>query len=138
MSEILTKSSERVNAEGTITRAYREILLPMPDCLKAENISALIEIIGEDVLFAKVKAQLTIDFRSHIRAKLESTTEDQLTNSDDDIASLEYSEWKPEARVRKTSSEKAAALLGKMTPAEVQAAMIEAGLLNPDGSAIEV
>ncbi len=108
---ILTKSN----------KADRSVEVEKPDCLKATDLQGVIELIGEAVTFSKVAAQLTIDFRSHIRSKLESETNEQSNYDDEAIINCDYSDWKPEARTRKSAAEKAKEQLGKLNPSELKA-----------------
>lgn len=109
-------------------KADREVTVGAPDVLKVTTVADAIAILGEDVALTKIKAQLTIDFRSHIRGKLESMSDDAYNYTDEEIIAADYSDWKPEARTRKSSAEKAAELLGKMSPEELKAAMAAAGI----------
>jgi hypothetical protein len=102
----------------------RSIELDMPAILTAETLSDLVNIQGEDLCVKQIKAQLTIAFRSKIRGLLSSKTEDDFTNSDEEIAEMDFSDWKPEARVRKSAEEKAMDILGSLPP-EVRAAVLE-------------
>lgn len=117
MPLILTKSN----------KADRQVEVEQPECLNATNLSEVVSIVGEDVAFKKIIAQLTVDFRAHIRTKLESETNGDMTYSDDEIINVDYSEWKPEARQRKSLSEKAAEMFGKMTPEQIKQALMDAG-----------
>ena len=102
----------------------RSIELEEPDCIAAEDLSSTVDIISEAIAYKKINDQLKIDFRAHIRTKLESTLENgEYTNTDEDILALDFSDWKPEARVRKSNAEKVRELLGKCTPEEVAAAL---------------
>ena len=107
----------------------REITIVAPNCIQAETLQDLIAIIGDDVALVKIKSQLTIDFRSHIRSKMESETDGELNNSDEDIIGIDYSDWKPETRVRMSAAEKAAKLLSGMKPEDLKVALAAAGIV---------
>ena len=113
----------------------REVSVEAPKCLQAETLEDVIALIGTDVALAKIKSQLTIDFRSHVRAKLESNTDGELNNSDEDITALDFSDWKPETRVRQSAAEKAAKLLSGMDPDELKLALAAAGIVVDEGAA---
>lgn len=107
-------------------KAEREIELPLPTILTEETLDGLVATLTEDVLVKLVQGQLKIMFRSHIRTKLESETDGDFTNSDEDITALDFSDWKPEARTRMTAQEKAMASLSKLTPEEIKAVLAQA------------
>ncbi len=109
-------------------KTEREVSVEAPKCLQAETLEDMVAVIGADVALSNIKAQLTISFRSHIRSRLESTTDGELNNSDEDITALDFSDWKPETRVRQSAAEKAAKLLSGMDPAELAAALAAAGI----------
>ena len=108
-------------------KASREIEVETPEILKMKDISALVEAMGDDAVVKAIQAQLTVSFRSHVRTKLESQTDGEFNNSDDDIHAMDFSDWKPDARTRKTAEEKAAAIMGTLKPEQVAAvlAMLE-------------
>ena len=66
---------------------------------------------------SKIQAQLTIDFRATIRSMLES---DDCSNSDEHIKSIDFTDWKPETRIRKSPEEKATELLSKLSPEQLK------------------
>lgn len=109
-------------------KAQRSIELPMPEILQAETLQSIVDILGEDLAKAKLLNQLTIDFRSHIRGKLESVTDGVPTYTDEQITQGDYSDWKPEARVRRSAEEKAADVMGKLSIDQIKAAMAKAGI----------
>ena len=113
MSKIATKSN----------KANREIDLDAPEILEAETLADLVNAQGEELCVSQIKAQLTIGFRSHIRSKLESMTDDNFTHEDEAIQAMDFTDWKPEARTRKTAEEKAMDILGSLPP-EVRAAVL--------------
>ncbi len=105
-------------------KANREITVSAPAILTKETVKEMVEILGEDLCLAKIKAQLTIDFRSMQRTLLESVDDNNdPTNSDEKILSMDHSDWKPELRIRKSVEEKAADLLSTMTPDQIKAAL---------------
>lgn len=119
MSDTITTNSNKVS---------REITLKKPDVLLAENLQDVIEILGEDVTYVKIMAQLTIDFRAKVRAMLESMSDNEYNYSDEDITQMDFSDWKPEARQRKSKIDKANEMFGKLSPEEIQAVLIKMGI----------
>ncbi len=116
MTTIATKS----NANEKLDRQERTIELDCPEVLTMETVEDLVNMLGADVVVHKVKAQLTVDFRSHIRTMLESKDKDgQLINSDEAIKDKDFDQWKPTGRTRKTGEEKAIELMGGMTPEKI-------------------
>lgn len=118
MPTIITKSN----------KANREIETEAPEILNMTNMSDIVGALGEDLAVRTIQAQLTVSYRSHIRTKLESMTDGEINYTDDVIKEMDFSDWKPEARVRKSSAEKAADLLGKLSPEELKAAFAAAGI----------
>ncbi len=117
--KIVSKKHEDIEDIGV-----RTLEIDLPDVLKAETIAELIEIQGEDFCYHQILEQLKIKFRSHVRTKMDAITEDnELVNSDEEIMSLDFSEWKSETRTRKSAFEKAMDLLGKLPPEEREAAL---------------
>ena len=116
---IITKSNKKndVNPEG------REVETETPELISAETLADAVAVQGEDLCLAQIKAQLTIGFRSHVRGKLESMTDDENTFTVEDILAMDFSDWKPEARTRKTAEEKAAALLSTLDPKTLEAVL---------------
>lgn len=113
MSEtILTKSHK---GEGRVVETEK------PEILCMTNIADFVTVMGEDAVVKTVMAQLTVSFRSHVRTKLESQTDGDHNYTIEEIANMDFSDWKPESRVRKTAQEKAMELLGKFTGDEVKA-----------------
>ena len=113
-----------MNITTKSTKADREVTVIAPEVLTLVSVKELIETLGEDLVIAKIKAQLTIDFRSMQRTLIEATDDnDDLVNDDAAIAAMDFSDWKPELRVRKSVEEKAAALLSTMTPDQIKAAL---------------
>lgn len=110
---ILTKSN----------KVGREVEVETPEILGMTDIGALVEAMGEEAVVKSIQAQLTVSFRSHIRTKLESQTDGEFNNSDEDIIAMDFSDWKPEARTRKTAEEKAADLMGKLSPEQIAAVL---------------
>ncbi len=117
MTEIVTKSN----------KANREIAVDMPEVLVVKTLEEKVAILGSDITIAKIDAQLTVDFRSKVRGLMESQTDDEFTYTDEAIKAMDFDDWKPEGRVRKTPEEKAAELLGKLSPEQIAAAMALAG-----------
>ncbi len=120
MSTIVINS--KVDPETKIPT--RSIEIETPDCVAATTLSDTVNLIGEEVAYNKINGALKIDFRAHIRTKLESlTAEGEYANLDDDIKALDFTDWKPEARVRKSNAEKAREQLGKLSPEELAAVL---------------
>jgi len=116
---ILVKSTKRDEAE---------ISVETPDVLKCENLSGLVELVGENMVFQKAMAQILIDFRSLVRGKMESQTDDEWNYTLDEIQSESYADWVPTQRQRKSKEEKASETLGKLSPDELKAALAKAGI----------
>lgn len=105
MGQIETKSN----------KADRKITVDLPECLTLDTVEDLVSSLGADVMVNKVKAQLTVDFRSKIRSMMESLNEDDNPKySDEDIIGTDFDGWTPEARTRKTPEEKAMETLGAL------------------------
>ena len=108
-------------------KADRSIETDTPNVLLCDTLEELAELLGADVAVHKITAQLKVDFRSKIRALLESETDGVAANSDDDILAMDFSDWKPELRVRKSAEEKAADAMGGLSIEQVLAALTKAG-----------
>jgi hypothetical protein len=124
---ITTKKRRIIMAETIVTKsnkANREVTTAMPSVLQTDKLAVLVNILGEEMVVQKVQAQLTVDFRSLIRSKLESTDDNgDPRYTDEEIANGDYGDWKPEARTRKSAEERAAELLSKLSPDQVKAAL---------------
>lgn len=119
MSEtILTKSN----------KAGREVEVVKPEVLTLTEVSDFVATLGEELVVKTILSSLTVSFRAHVRGKLESQTDGDFTYEVEDIAQMDFSDWKPESRTRKTAEEKAAELFGKMSPDEIRAALAAAGI----------
>ncbi len=105
----------------------REVTIEAPKVLLCESLEQRVELLGTDLVCKKTDDQIKIDLRSHVRSKLESETDGEFNNSDEDILALDLSNWKPELRVRKTAEETAADAMGGLTIEQVVAAMAIAG-----------
>jgi len=104
-------------------KVEREVTLETPAIIAAATLEEKVALQGEELCLSQINAQLTIGFRSHIRGKLESETDGEPTYSVEEIEEMDFIDWKPEARTRKTAEEKAMDLLGALPP-EVRAAVI--------------
>jgi len=114
MSEIRTVSN----------KAKREITLATPAILLAETLQDVVAIQGEDQCLSQVKAQLTVAYRSMIRTKLETTDDnDEIIYDDKAMTKMDFADWKPEPRTRKSGEEKALEALGALPP-DVRAAVL--------------
>lgn len=109
-------------------KADRAITVDKPEILLMKDVADFVGALGEDLVVNILSSGLTVSFRSHIRTKLESKTDDEFTNTDEAILEMDFTDWKPEARTRKSVEEKAADLLGKLSPEQIQAALAKAGL----------
>ena len=128
MSNVInTKSAEKKDKEGNVIKAHREIDLEKPTLLEITDVGTLVEIMGEEAVVKAVTAQNTVSFRSHIRTKLDSVTDGEFNHTDADIAEIDFSDWKPESRTRKTPEEKAAEIMGKLTADEVASVLAKLG-----------
>jgi len=110
---IVTKSNK---AERTVTTAT-------PDIIAAETLEDKIALQGEELCVSQINNQLTISFRSHIRGKIESETDGEPTYTDEEIEAMDFSDWKPESRTRKTPEEKAASMLNNLDPETLAAVL---------------
>lgn len=105
-------------------KANREVTTQMPDVLKTDQLTELVNVLGEEMVVSKVQAQLTVDFRSMVRSRLEATDDNgDPRYTDEEIVNGDYADWKPETRQRKSAEERAAELLSKLTPDQVKAAL---------------
>jgi hypothetical protein len=119
--EITTKGKIK-NADGTFTE--RSITVAAPRVLELTTIKDLVETLGEELAVAKINAQLTIDFRASQRTLAESVDDNgDIRHDDDAIAAMDFSDWVPTLRIRKSVEEKAASLLSTMTPDQIKAAL---------------
>lgn len=111
--------------ETVSKKANRSVTTASPAILEMTTVKDLVEVMGEELVVAKVQAQLTIDFRAKIRGMLESGDLENgvFTYSDDDILNMDFSDWKPEMRTRKSPEEKllAAIAASGMTPEQIKA-----------------
>ena len=106
MSQITTvgKFAEDLKKED------RTITTTCPKVLDAETLEALAVIIGADVCIAKIKSQLTVDYRAKIRnllTKLDDNGDFENTDEKVHAEADKLIEWVPVIRVRKTDEEKA-------------------------------
>ena len=114
MSEIKTVSN----------KSAREITLTTPAILLAETLQDVVAIQGEDQCLSQVKAQLTVSYRSMIRTKLETTDDNgEIVYDDKAMSKMDFNDWKPEPRTRKSGEEKALEALGALPP-DVRAAVL--------------
>lgn len=120
METIVTKSDSKAKE---LFGEPREVETNCPDILNVESLKELLNYMSEDMILQKIKAQLMVDFRAKVRAMLESQSDGQPTYAVDDIAQMDFSDWVPEARQRKSAEEKAAEILGKLSPDQVKAAL---------------
>ncbi len=115
MAEINTKSN----------KSEREIAVEEPEVLTVTSLDDAVAILGADMALGKIKAQLKVDFRSHIRSLLESETDGEPTNSDEDIQGMDFDDWKPTGRVRLSAEEKAAKVLGSLDADQLKAVLAQ-------------
>lgn len=105
-------------------KVNREVETATPAVLQTGKLSDLVEALGEEMCVQKIQAQLTVDFRSMVRGKLESVDDNgDPRYTDEEIINGDYTDWKPETRVRKSAEERAAELLSKLSPEQIKAAM---------------
>lgn len=119
-------SNEAIETKSNKTG--RTVETQIPDVLKTDKLSALVEALGEEMCVNKIQAQLKVDFRSKVRSMLEAgdLENEDYTYAEADIAGMDFSDWKPETRVRKSAEEKAAELLSKLSPDQIKAALAKA------------
>lgn len=132
MTEIKVESGKRpANEDGS--KAF--VLIPAPAVLEAETLDSLIELVGAEMVFAKAKAQILIDFRSHVRSQMESEVDGDFRTSLEEVQAYDYTDWKPSTRTRKTDLEKAKEVFGKLDPEVARALLAE--LEGEDADATE-
>jgi len=107
-------------------KVSRSINVNQPACIEAKNLQEVSELLDEDVLYKLVHNGLKVAFRSIIRTKLESLTDDEPTYSDEEILELDFSDWVPEARTRMSAEEKAMKALGSLDPEQLAAVLAAA------------
>jgi len=113
--------------ETKSNKVDRTITLTAPKVIEATTIKELVSLLGEELLIAKVKAQLTIDFRSMVRGLLEATDDnDDPKNTDESILAEDFSDWAPTLRVRKSREDKAKEALKGFSMEEIKAMLAEA------------
>lgn len=118
MSQISIKSNKR----------GEEVTVNCPDILEKETLQELIEVLGESVLFKKVRDQLKIDFRATIRGRMESQTDDEFNYDLNDIKTQDYSDWVPSGQKRKSKEEKASEYLKNLDADALKSALAAAGI----------
>ncbi|MDA3808354.1 MAG: hypothetical protein PF440_10655 [Thiomicrorhabdus sp.] len=106
------------NAKG------REVTVEEPLVLGITDVASMVESLGEDLVVNMVKNQLKVSFRAVVRRKLEEVDDNEdFVNSEDALATEDFSEWKPSLRITKTAEEKAMEALGSLSP-EVREAVL--------------
>ena len=104
--------------------ASREITVEEPAVLGISTIEEMVGALGGDLALNMIKNQLKVSFRAVVRRKLEEKDDnDEFVNSDEAIATEDYSDWKPTLRITKTPEEKALEALGNLPP-EVREAVL--------------
>jgi len=116
---------------GNEDLGVRVLEFDKPDVLECTTLDDLVAIQGEEYCLSQILAQLKIQFRSHTRTKMDAVTEDgEFVNSDETLLALNFSEWKPEVRQRKSAFEKAMAILGTLPPEEREEAFAKFNEIN--------
>jgi hypothetical protein len=112
--KVVSKKHDSIEELG-----MRELVVKRPNVLKCETLDEFKEVMGETFCASQITNQLKIMFRSHVRSKMDSTNDDDsaFNFSDDEIESIDFSDWKPQARTRVSAQDKAMAILGKLDPA---------------------
>jgi len=88
----------------------RTITTTCPKVLDAETLEDLAALIGADICLAKIKAQLTVDYRAKVRNMLTKLDDNGDIENSDEIVLAETEklvDWVPVIRIRKTDEEKA-------------------------------
>lgn len=102
----------------------REVNIAEPVVIGLGTLAELAEALGEDLCINQIKNQLKVSFRAVIRRKLEEKDDnEEFVNSEDSIATEDYSEWKPVLRISKSPEERAMEALGNLPP-EVREAVL--------------
>lgn len=91
------------------------------------GLQELIEELGEELALAKLQAQLVIDFRAKVRGMLEATKDEKPVYTDEQIAEMDFTDWKPELRKRKTAADKAKELFAGMSKEEIAELLAQLG-----------
>ena len=108
------------------TKANREVTVPAPTVLTLGTIQELVQTLGEELTVNNVKAQLTIAFRSSQRTLIEATDDNgDIVNSDKAIAAMDFSDWNPKLRVRRTPQDIAAEALSALSPDQIRAVLAQ-------------
>ena len=100
---------------------HRSVETPAPKCLQAEDLGALVEALGEEMVFDYAMRQLIISFRSSIRSMLDARDDngeqkypDEFFASEDFLSQIV--EWTPSVRVQKSPVDKVADALKSLDP----------------------
>lgn len=120
-------------------KSKREISLEGPDFLDFDDLNDLIESVGADIVMAKAKAQLTVDYRRKVRDMQETLDKDEAGNEiadsytyTDEAIATEMATWKPELRQIKSRAEKIAELVQGQDAKSVKEALAAAGFTLED------
>ena len=110
------------------SKSERTVTVNAPECITVETLQEMVDLLDEELVLNKVKAQLKLDFRAHIRTKLDSMDDGEPRYTDDEIATADYADWRPEGRTRKSSSDKALEMLGKLSADELAVVLAQHGI----------
>jgi hypothetical protein len=123
MSTILTKANIKDENQKKIDE--RTVETNCPAILEdGVTLEFLVNKLGESQVVKDVQEQEKVKFRAQIRTKLTAVDDNNdYKHSVDEIANTDYTEWVSEQQQRKTPEEKAAEILGKLSPDQIKAAM---------------
>lgn len=107
----------------------RSVETNTPDILSSDaTLDDIVNALGDELAKNKLQSQLKVDFRSQVRTKLESKDDNgDFRYSDADLTEVDYSDWAPELKQRKSAEEKVADMFSNMTPDQIKAALAKAG-----------
>lgn len=121
MNETIAVTSGKEKRNATIN-------VETPEVLRKQNLQELVEVIGEDMAYKKIMAQLVIDFRSMVRGKMESQSDEEWNHDLETLQNESYIDWIPSTQIRKSKEEKASETLSSLSPDQLKAALAKAGI----------
>ena len=110
---------------------HRVLKLKAPECLQATDLSALVALVGEEVVFNYTQRQLATSFRQFVRPKMGILDDNEdFEHPDEYFTEGEFAEslatWIPKLREVKTPAEAITSLLEKYDPEEAAAILAAA------------